>query len=357
MLAARMEEYYLQMEQPQEIETISIKISERLKQAGLSSTAHHVSDYLDDKYKRNKSISQNPNPLQGIISAKFVLEDVLRKDPQLERTKDEHQWLDEFCKRLETEREINRVAAKQKNIALDSDGDYLSKPQEDKVTTDVPDKKYRGPVYEELERFVKDLESYHKDMKETLEDFGRWFDPEKIPEQAFIKTIQDLRAYINDVRKIIAPWKDLKYATSMHNWFHTLLKFLMHGKHAGGVMTSIPSAKHFRTKPDGSIEAEKRPLTREQVGDRVPYVEDTLEDYADSKVFMSEIKAYFRGTKDWDRDDRIRRWRREFVEKLVHAYADDGDFYNHLSIIRQKLMDEEVAARRINARPKLSNLA
>ena len=83
----------------------------------------------------------------------------------------------------------------------------------------------------------------------------------------------------------------------MHDWFHTLIKFLMHGKHAGGVMTSIPSAKHFRTKPDGTTEPEKRPLTREQVGDRVPYVEDLLEDYSDSKVVPSGFKAYLRGTK------------------------------------------------------------
>jgi hypothetical protein len=159
------------------------------------------------------------------------------------------------------------------------------------------------------------------------------------------------------VRKIIAPAKDLKYATSMHDWFHTLIKFLMHGKHAGGVMTSIPSARHFRTKADGTIEAEKRPLTREQVGDRVPYVEDLLEDYADSKLFLSHLKAFFRGNKEWDRDDTIRRWRREFTEKLVRRYADDGDFYNHLSVFRELTMNAEVAARRINARPKLSNLA
>ena len=357
MLAARMEEYYLQLEQPQEIETISQKIAERLKEAGLTNTAHHVSDYLEDKYKRyyNKSTSQNP--LQGIISPNIDIEQIIRKNELEERTPEEVQLFNDYAKKIATLADANRSAAAIRKIALDSDGDYLSKPHDEKVSTDVPDNQYRGQVYEELERFVKDLESYHKDMKETLDDFGRWFDPEKIPEAAFIRTIQDLRGYINDVRKIIAPWKDLKYATSMHNWFHTLLKFLDHGKHAGGVMTSIPSAKHFRTLADGSVEAEKRPLTREQVGDRIPYVEDMLEDYADSKIFLAGLKAYFRGTKDWDRDDRIRRWRREFCEKIVHAYADDGDFYNHLSIIRQKLMDEEVAARRINARPKLSNLA
>ena len=249
------------------------------------------------------TIPTNP-PIHGDMSRNKDIENIIKTNPE-QRTPAQIQDFHDYSKWIAVEAEANRTIAVQKHIALDSDADYLSKPHDEKVSTDVPDNQYRGPVYEELERFVKDLESYHKDMKETLEDFGRWFDPNKIPEAAFIRTIQELRGYINDVRKIIAPWKDLKYATSMHNWFHTLLKFLDHGKHAGGVMTSIPCAKHFRTLADGSIEAEKRPLTREQVGDRIPYVEDTLEDYADSKVFLSGLKAYFRGTKDWDRDDRI----------------------------------------------------
>ena len=110
--------------------------------------------------------------MSGIISPNFVLEDVLRKDPIAERTKEEIQTLEEVCKRLETEREINRAAALQRNIALDTDGDYLSRKNMPRAPPTYQITIYRGPVYEELERFVKDLESYHKDMKESLDDFG-----------------------------------------------------------------------------------------------------------------------------------------------------------------------------------------
>jgi hypothetical protein len=204
---------------------------------------------------------------------------------------------------------------------------------------------------------VEDLAKYYYDMKETLDDVERWYDPKLLPESRFVKMIEQLRGYILDVRKVIAPAKDLKYATSMHNWFHTLLKFLNHGKHAAAVMTSIPSSKHFRIKPDGTKEYENRPLTREQVGDNIPEIEDLLERYADSKEFLNEIISFSRRNGEWDRDDTIREYRREHCEKLVKYYADNGDFYHMLSKFREVTMDSEVAARRINARPTLSGLA
>ena len=122
------------------------------------------------------------------------------------------------------------------------------------------------------------------------------------------------------------------------------LKFLSHGKHAAAVMTSIPSSKHFRLKEDGTKEWEKRPLTREQVGDNIPEIEDLLERYAESKEFLSEIVSFFRRTGEWDRDDTIREYRREHCEKLVKYYADNGDFYHMLSNFREVTMDSEVAS-------------
>ena len=166
--------------------------------------------------------------------------------------------------------------------------------------------------------------------------------------------IEQLRGYIQDVRRVIAPAKDLKFATSTHNWFHTLLKFLNHGKHGAAVMTSIVSDEHFKIKPDGTKEYEKRPLTREQVGDNIPEVEDLLARYAESKEFLNNIISYFRRTGEWDRDDTIREYRREYCEKLVMHYADNGDFYHMLSTFREQMMDSAVAARRIKAGPILS---
>ena len=262
-LAARMEEYYLQMDQSQEIQYISQRITEKLRENGLTATAHHVSDYLEDKYKQPELAHYNSRPYPGTIAGNKDIENIIKTSPE-QRTPEQIQDFHDYSKWIAVEAEANRTIAVQKHIALDSDSDYLSKPHEEKVTTRIPDLNYRGPVYQQLWLLVQDLESYHKDMKETLEDFGRWYDPEKIPEKPFIQTIEQFRGYIKDVRCIIAPAKDLKYATSMHNWFHTLAKFLMHGKHAAGVMTSIPSAEHFKTMLDGTVEALMRALTREQ---------------------------------------------------------------------------------------------
>lgn len=356
MLAARMEEYYLQLEQPQEIQNISSKIIERLRINGVDKTAHHVHDYLDDKYKQASYDHSTSRTYPGAIAGNKDIENIIKTSPE-QRTPAQLQEFHDYSKWIAVEAEANRTIAVQKHIALDDDADYLSKPHEEKVSTRIPDLNYRGPVYQQLWLLVQDLESYHKDMKETLEDFGRWYDPDKIPEKPFIQTIEQFRGYIKDVRCIIAPAKDLKYATSMHNWFHTLAKFLMHGKHAAGVMTSIPSAAHFKTMLDGTVEALMRALTREQCGDRVDWVEDLLTNWADSKIFMSELSAFVKRKGDWNRDDRVRNARLKFDLTLIRIYADDGDFLNWLSFFREKTMDQEVAARRINARPKLSNLA
>ena len=72
---------------------------------------------------------------------------------------------------------------------------------------------------------------------------------------------------------------------------------------------------------------------------------------------MSELSAFVKRKSDWNRDDRVRNARLKFDLTLIRIYADDGDFLNWLSFFREKTMDQEVAARRINARPKLSNLA
>lgn len=353
MLAARLEEYYIQLGQEQEIKYIAKKIVDKLKADGLEKTAHHAYDYLEDKYKHSFQKSTS-----GLIAPENLIEDILRKDPIQERSKEEIQHFEEYCKHLDTEREANRQAAKQRNIALDdTHADSLGRREWPEVHTKNPHLQYDGPVHEALSKFTDELGGWHKDMQEVCKDVYDWYDPTKVPEKPFIKTIEMFRGYIFDMRRIIAPSKDLKYATSMHNWFHTLLKFLAHGKHAAGVMTKIPAAEHMRKKSDGTEEPEGRDLTREQVGDRVPWVEDLLHSYAHSKALFDDLKSFFRATGEWDRDDRLRRWRAEFNSKVIRAFADNGDFLNHLSFFRQQTMDDEVADRRIDLRDPLSDYA
>ena len=359
-LAARIEELYLSQNMPEMVKTISQSITQKLQGLGIP-TAHHVSDYLDEQYKQTELY--HPRPDQGTNIDNNKLEQSAKANPFDLSAEEKRSVVKTVKKRQSADEALLKAvesAAQVQKQALDYETDTFSsstKKGYESSRTDIPNKHYRGPVHEAMSLLVVDLGKYYYDLKETLDDVERWYDPQQLPEARFVKMIEQLRGYILDVRKVIAPAKDLKYATSMHNWFHTLLKFLSHGKHAAAVMTSIPSSKHFRLKEDGTKEWEKRPLTREQVGDNIPEIEDLLERYAESKEFLSEIVSFFRRTGEWDRDDTIREYRREHCEKLVKYYADNGDFYHMLSNFREVTMDSEVAARRINARPTLSGLA
>jgi hypothetical protein len=359
-LAARIEELYLSQGRPEMVNTISRTITQKLRNLGIA-TAEHVSDYLDEQYKQaelardgpDKGADVNNNELEQSAKANPFDLSAEEKRTVLKKLKKRQTADDALVKSLESAAQIQKQAL---DYETDTFSHSTTKSYESS-RTDIPNNHYRGAVHQAMSELVIDLGKYYYDLKETLDDVERWYDPKLLPEARFVKMIEQLRGYILDVRKVIAPAKDLKFATSMHNWFHTLLKFLSHGKHAAAVMTSIPSAKHFKIKPDGTKEYDKRPLTREQVGDNIPEIEDLLERYADSKEFLSEIVSFFRRTGEWDRDDTIREYRREHCEKLVRHYADNGDFYHMLSNFRETTMDSEVAARRINARPTLSGLA
>jgi hypothetical protein len=359
-LAARIEELYLSQGRPEMVNTISRTITQKLRNLGIA-TAEHVSDYLDEQYKQtelardgpDKGADVNNNELEQSAKANPFDLSAEEKRIVLKKLKKRQTADDALVKSLESAAQIQKQA-------LDYETDTFSHSTMkgyESSRTDIPNNHYRGPVHQAMSELVIDLGKYYYDLKETLDDVERWYDPKLLPEARFVKMIEQLRGYILDVRKVIAPAKDLKFATSMHNWFHTLLKFLSHGKHAAAVMTSIPSSKHFKIKPDGTKEYDKRPLTREQVGDNIPEIEDLLERYADSKEFLSEIVSFIRRSGEWDRDDTIREYRREHCEKLVRYYADNGDFYHMISNFREVTMDSEVAARRINARPTLSGLA
>ena len=291
MLAARMEEYYLRMEQPQEIQNISSKIIERLRINGVDKTAHHVHDYLEDKYKQASYDHSTNRTYPGAIAGNKDIENIIKTNPEY-RTPEQIQNFHDYSKWIAVEAEANRTIAVQKHVALDDDSDSLSKKDYPPQRTTIPNRQYKGAVHKAVWLLIDDLEAYTKDLKEMVDDIYRWYDPAKVPEAPLCAVIDEFRGSIKDVRCIIAPAKDLKYATSLHNWFHTLLKFLEHGKHAGGVMTSIPSATHTRMKKDGTLEKLLRALTREQVGDRVPYVEDLLYRIANSKVFFERVKSH-----------------------------------------------------------------
>ena len=149
-----MEEFYLS--NGMLINRISTDISHRLAEAGIA-TAHHVSDYLEAKYKIERTPNYNLSsgyPDQGIESPNnlLLLDEILKKHPVRERSADELQYVEETLKKYDVEREINRQAAKIRKVALNDD-DHLAKKEYERVTTDMPDPS-RGVSYNAWNMYV-----------------------------------------------------------------------------------------------------------------------------------------------------------------------------------------------------------
>ena len=375
-LAARMEEFYLVQGWPHMVKEISQQISSRMDLAGIK-TANHVHDYLEDKYKRayTKPNYNLSNAIQGEINPKKDIEDIIKIDP-LARTKDEIQELDEYAKRIASEAQANRQAAEVKHIALDYDKDHIPSKQYDKVTTDMPEPE-KKLAYNSWNTFVmpqvRTLFHTAEGILSALEKLPPEDDQDKELAQAFELYGNMLRS----LNEFMAPFKDLKYATTIKRWWRSVIRFYDHGKHAAAVMDAISSHKHVE---DRDIDVLKISCPKEGC----PYfatVGDDIIDIADPKA-ASQIKllndhimdthdraigklpiAITKGKitvqvpreRDTTREqvgDRIK-----YLVELAINFVPNIKALEVLCNWREKQGDPRVAARRIDANPKLSDLA
>jgi hypothetical protein len=366
-LAARMEEYYLQMEQPQQIAQISSQISQRLKAAGLEKTAHHVADFLDEKYKLDYSTRSSTHPINGMILPNNVLEQYHALNP-LDFSHDTKMAIVETIKQKqdwryqEGEREqhlakavIEAAAAQGQAMNYDEDTFTNSKGKPyTSVHSDKPNRNYTGPVHEAFADYAAAVNRYNNAVKSMLEDFNQWgkFETkqEKQMERNLTRAIMFETEFFETWTQVHSPFKDLKFGTSTRNWWNILIRFLEHGKHAAAVMQ--PIASHL----DPEL---KRPFTREQVGDEVYLKEQLLEKYGENRDFCNYIKDFFINHPDklYDKDEDLLSIRKEYIGKLIAKYASNKDFFEYACAFREKEMDPVVATRRIQAKDILSELA
>ena len=259
LLAARMEELYLQQGLAEMVNTISASIAQRLETLGFK-TAHHVRDYLDDKYKRDyqKPDYNLQNAISGDILGNNLLsvDEIIKKDPLSERTADEIQYLEEVFKKYDIQREINRQAAKVRKIALNDD-DHLAKKEYERVTTDMPDPS-RGLAYNAWNMYVLPQEKRSFNTAEGILKALERLPPEEDKDQQLADAIKGYGQMLASMNEFKEPFKDLKYATTIKKWWKTVIRYYDHGKHAAGVMDAIASHKYLENR-DLTVNAIKCP--------------------------------------------------------------------------------------------------
>jgi hypothetical protein len=396
-LAARMEELYINTGLP--INRISGDISRRLQAAGIITWAH-VSDYLEAKYKRDYTPNYNLSnsiPDRGDMLPNNAIEEIIKKDPLRERTADEIQYLEEAFKRYDVQREINRQAAKVRKIALNDD-DHLAKKEYERVTTDMPDPS-RGLAYNAWNMYVIPEEKRSLNTAEGILKALERLPPEEDKDQALADAIKGYGAMLKALNEFKEPFKDLKYATTIKKWWRTVIRYYDHGKHAAGVMDAIASHKYLedRELTVNAINCPEQPCkyfatlsedtevmakqTRPQVELLINHVSDyhycglkrnktkgkpdtlepeTVEDTIQKlmpKLIITRQKITIQVPKDRDLTreqvgDKIK----ELVELAVN-YVKAIQAFELLCQWRERTADGRVASRRIDAHPKLSDLA
>ena len=400
-LAARMEELYLSQGLDSMVNTISSNIASRLESLGIR-TAKHVHDYLDDKYKRDYEIKKPDYNLQNAISGDILgknlsVDEIIKKDPLRERTADEIQFLEEAFKKYDVQREINRQAAKVRKIALNDD-DHLAKKEYERVTTDMPDPS-RGVSYNAWNMYVIPEEKRSLNTAEGILKALERLPPEDDKDQALADAIKGYGAMLKALNEFKEPFKDLKYATTIKKWWRTVIRYYDHGKHAAGVMDAIASHKYLedRELTVNAINCPEQPCkyfatlsedtevmakqTRPQIELLINHISDyhycglkqnktkgkadtlepeTVEDTIQKlmpKLIITRQKITIQVPKDRDLTreqvgDKIK----ELVELAVN-YVKAIQAFELLCNWRERTADGRVASRRIDAHPKLSDLA
>jgi hypothetical protein len=386
-----MEELYTQVGQP--INTISADISRKLESVGIK-TAHHVSDYLDPKYKREKAPAYNlvegsQNPDRGIIEAKNLLDVMHKINGNIDQlTREEAQPFYDLSKRIESAAKTVEQYCDTKGWALLKDDSSLQNKKYEKVTTELPDPS-RGVAWNawnmyvmpEIERFY----NTHKEIHKAIEKLPPEEDRDQEMADAFQIYGAEMFKPLNDFN---APFKDLKYATTVKNWWRTVIRYFDHGKHAAGVMDAINSHKYleekeiptnainclhtgcpyFVTLPDVAENQERNVqpqlellLThlRERHDYQIP-ADETLEESLgrlapQCAIVKQNITVQVPKERDLTREqvgDKIK----ELVE-LAIKFVPAIKAFQVLCAWREETADGRVATRRMDAHPKLSDLA
>lgn len=381
-LAQTMETIYITNHQEDLIKTICRDIKRFIIESG-GKNAHHVHDYLHEKYKREwskdeeKEKSLQPSKAYvGLIDANNLLE-IMLKDPLHEATREDVQNLDEYAKIVAIYAKANRQAAVIRGIPV-NDYDPLANRKDDKIKTEMPEPRetVAWDVWEnEVTPVINTLNKTHIEIGKKLKALP----PDDEMAHAMVEPLREYAAFLvkvfGPINEFLAPLKDLKFATTKPRWWSIVLKYFEHGKHAAAVMQAInshrfleerdikvqkincPCCEYFATVPD-IVDTPMHPQARAQLYLLRDHVMDHHDKGARHSVIMVEVgKVTVQVPKERDLTreqvgDKIK----ELVELAINFVAAIKAL-KALSDWREKYADGRVATRRIAAHDKLSELA
>ena len=307
MLAARLEEYYLQQGQDQEIQNICKMIVDKLKENGLEATANHAYDYLDDKYKRKYTITgeDTQNPGTGDILDKNLLglQGIDLKEIAIEI---KQKAFDVFCRLTDNiekdAREQHYALFKQNDSILDN---FNTQYQDRKdITTPKPE-----PKETELSDAIQETIDALTELKKDAIEFPPAYKQEA---KLYSKGWQSFA-------KIIRWCTDDKFSLHPAEWLNKESYRQFQGKHAAAVwekaetVLCVACSKDLDNDPEAyevmyadyhspsgwkcikckGHEGILRGMTREQIGDRSVFILQFAQDIINMLPMLTDMFRWF----------------------------------------------------------------
>jgi hypothetical protein len=164
-------------------------------------------------------------------------------------SKEECWWYIELFKKIETHKKAIEQAMEVRKIARNADEERLPKKHFDKVETDMPEPKKGVAYYVWRDEVMPAIETFYSTHHEILKDLERLPPKDDAQEQELAEGFKHYgKGIIEVINKFMGPFKDLKYATTIPNWWKAVKNYFAHGKHAAAVMQAIKSHKYMRNK-------------------------------------------------------------------------------------------------------------
>jgi hypothetical protein len=304
-LAARMEEFYLS--NGMLINRISTDISHRLEQAGIA-TAHHVSDYLEAKYKIERTPNYNLSsgyPGQGIESPNNLLsfQNVDLKNIPIDTKQKAFDVLTRFIDNIEKDaREQHYALFKQNDSILDN---FNTQYQDRKdITTPKPE-----PKETELSDAIQETIDALTELKKDAIEFPPAYKQEA---KLYSKGWQSFA-------KIIRWCTDDKFSLHPAEWLNKESYRQFQGKHAAAVwekaetVLCVACSKDLDNDPEAyevmyadyhspsgwkcikckGHEGILRGMTREQIGDRSVFILQFAQDIINMLPMLTDMFRWF----------------------------------------------------------------
>jgi hypothetical protein len=301
-LAARLEEYYIQIGQQQEIQTICRIIQDKLESVGLK-TANHVKDYLEDKYKRDYTKSEKAIDGDILGNNLLSLQQVDLKQIPVDTKQKAFDVLSRFTDNIEKD-------AQQEHYALfkqhDSNFDNFNTQYQDRddITTPKPEPKETelsdaiGETIDALGELRKDVIAFPPAYKQEAKIYSKGW-------QFFTKIIR---------------WcTDDKFSLHPAEWLNKETYRQFQGKHAAAVwekaetVLCVQCSKDLDNDPEAyevmyadyrspsgwkcikckGYEGILRGMTREQIGDRSVFIIQFAQDIINALPMLLDMFRWY----------------------------------------------------------------